>query len=46
MIPPISCSHQTSISCREAIDMMMSNIPAKTRTKLKTAARATNVLPG
>ena len=46
MIPPISCSHQTSISCLVEIAMMMSNVPAKIRKKLKTAASARNVLPG
>ena len=46
MIPPISCSHQTSISCRVEIEMMMSNVPAKIRKKLKTAASARNVSPG
>ncbi len=33
MIPPTSCNHHTSISCRAAIDWMMSNAPAKTRKK-------------
>src|SRR5690348_16756167 len=46
MIPPTSCSHQISISCRVEMAMMMSNVPAKTRKKLKTAASARNVLPG
>jgi hypothetical protein len=42
----MSCSHQISVSLRYAIDMMMSKAPAKTRKKLKTAARDTNVSPG
>ena len=43
MIPPMSCSHQTSISFRTEIAWMMSNVPAKSRRKLKTAASASNV---
>ena len=46
MIPPISCSHQTSTSRRAEIAVMMSNVPAKTRKKLITAASARNVSPG
>ena len=46
MIPAISCTHQTEISLRAAIDMMMLNVPAKTRKKLTTAASALNVSPG
>jgi hypothetical protein len=45
-MPPISCSHHTSISRRAEIATMMSNVPAKIRKKLNTAASAANVLPG
>ena len=46
MIPPTSFSHQTSISRRVEMAMTMSNVPATTRKKLKTAASARNVSPG
>src|SRR6266480_4142042 len=46
MIPPMSCTHHTSISRRAEIALMMSNVPAKTRKKLITAASARNVSPG
>ena len=44
--PPTSCNHQPSISFRAEMAVMMSNVPAKTRKKLITAARARNVSPG
>ena len=45
-MPPISCNHQTSISCRPEIEKMMSNVPAKIRKKLKTAANARERVAG
>src|SRR5262249_24446683 len=46
MIPLIRVSHQPSVSLRIENAMMMSNVPAKTRKKLITAASAANVSPG
>jgi hypothetical protein len=46
MMPPTSCSHQTSISRRAEIETMMSKVPAKIRKKLKTRPAPRRCCPG